>query len=88
MEMLVFTLCNDISLSVPLFLSKKYDLNFQDALVELPLKELFSVDFQNYTEAIRDATKKMAQSTMSLLHVDNILIKFGLIAILLNCSSF
>ena len=60
------------------FLRKKYDLNFQDALVELPLKELFSVDFQNYTEAIRDATKKMAQSTMSLLHVDNILIKFGL----------
>ena len=39
---------------------------------------MFSVDFQNYTEAIRDATKKMAQSTMSLLHVDNILIKFGL----------
>ncbi len=57
---------------------KKCNLDFQNSLKQLPLKKLFSVDFQNYTEAIRDATIKMAQSTMSLLHVDDVLINFGL----------
>ncbi len=58
--------------------SRKHVLNLHDILEEIPLKRLFSVDFQNYTEAIRDATIKMAQSTMSLLHIDDVLIKFGL----------
>ncbi len=57
---------------------RKFVLDFQNALEELPLKRLFSVEFQNYPEAIRDATIKMAQSTMSLLHIDDVLIKFGL----------
>ena len=42
------------------------------------LKELFAVDFDNYKQAIRDAATKMAQSTMSLLHLDDVMIKFGL----------
>ncbi len=67
----------NIKISKKIF-RKKSVLRFNDALEELPLKGLFSVDFQNYKEAIRDATIKMAQSTMSLLHIEDVLIKFGL----------
>lgn len=78
------TLIQDVNILSPgkylsIKISKdKNELDFQNALGELPLRELFSVDFENYTEAIRDATIKMAQSTLSLLHIDNVLIKFGL----------
>ena len=42
------------------------------------LKVLFSVEFDNYKDAIRDAATKMAQSIMSMLHLDDVMINFGL----------
>ena len=58
--------------------SSEYILQTKNIVKSTNLKELFAVDFDNYKLAIRDAATKMAQSTMSLLHLDDVMIKFGL----------
>ena len=58
--------------------SSEYSLQTKNIVKSTNLKELFAVDFDNYKQAIRDAATKMAQSTMSLLHLDDVMIKFGL----------
>ena len=58
--------------------SSEYSLETKNIVKSTNLKELFAVDFDNYKQAIRDAATKMAQSTMSLLHLDDVMIKFGL----------
>ena len=58
--------------------SSEYILQTKNIVKSTNLKELFAVDFDNYKQAIRDAATKMAQSTMSLLHLDDVMIKFGL----------
>ena len=42
------------------------------------LKEQFSVVFDNYKVAVRDAAVRIAQSTMSMLHLDDVMINFSL----------
>jgi hypothetical protein len=58
--------------------SSEYCLDTKNIVKSANLKTLFSVEFDNYKDAIRDAATKMAQSTMSLLHLDDVIIKFGL----------
>ena len=42
------------------------------------MKEQFSVVFDNYKDAVRDAAMRIAQSTMSMLYLDDVMISFGL----------
>ena len=56
----------------------KYLLETKNIVKSTDLKALFSVKFDNYKDAIRDAATKMAQSTMSMLYLDDVMIKFGL----------
>ena len=42
------------------------------------LNEIFQMDFEDYTKAIRDAAKKIAQSTVSLIQLEDVFIQFGL----------
>ena len=58
--------------------SPTYLLQTKNVVKSMDLKSLFSVEFDNYKDAIRDAATKMAQSTMSMLHLENVMIKFGL----------
>jgi len=67
----------EISMKKKMF-SSEYFLETKNIVKSTNLKELFAVDFDNYKQAIRDAATKMAQSTMSLLHLDDVMIKFGL----------
>jgi hypothetical protein len=56
----------------------KHILSSKNIVKHSNLKQKFDVQFDNYKDAIRSATQKMAHSTMSLLHLDDVLIKFGL----------
>ena len=58
--------------------SPTYHLETKNVVKSVDLKSLFSVEFDNYKDAIRDAATKMAQSTMSMLHLEDVMIKFGL----------
>jgi asparagine synthetase B (glutamine-hydrolysing) len=42
------------------------------------LNEMFRMDFDDYTKAIRDAAKKIAESTVSLIQLEDVFIQFGL----------
>ena len=59
-------------------LSSKYLLTTKNIVKSSNLKEIFAVKFESYEQAIRDATAKMSQSTISFLHLDDVMIKFGL----------
>ena len=58
--------------------ASEYSLETNNVVKSANLKTLFSVKFDNYKDAIRDAAAKMAQSTMSMLHLDDVMINFGL----------
>ena len=47
-------------------------------IIHQPLKEKFVENFTSYPETLIDATRKLYASTMSLLHLDDIHINFGL----------
>ena len=67
----------EISMKKKMF-SSEYFLGTKNIVKSTNLKKLFEVDFDNYEQAIRDAATKMAQSTISLLNLDDVMIKFGL----------
>ena len=67
----------EMKIKTGLFSSKTY-LQAKNYIKTSNLKKTFDVEFESYEQAIRDATTKLAQSTMSLLHLDDVLIKFGL----------
>ena len=58
--------------------ASKYSLETENIVKSVNLKGFFSVEFDTYKDAIRDAAAKMAQSTMSMLHLDDVMINFGL----------
>jgi hypothetical protein len=58
--------------------NSKYVLSSKNIVKHSNLKQKFDVQFDSYKGAIRSATQNMARSTMSLLHLDDVLIKFGL----------
>lgn len=58
--------------------SSEYLLETKNIVKSTNLKAMFSVEFDNYKDAIRDAATKMAQSTMSMLYLDDVMINFGL----------
>jgi len=60
------------------FLSSRKTLQTKNYVKTTNLKRAFAMKFESYEQAIRDATTKLAQSTVSLLHLDDVLIKFGL----------
>ena len=67
----------EVSLNKKL-LSSAYYLETKNIIKETNLKELFSVAFDNYKDSIRDAAMKIAQSIMSMLYLDEVMINFGL----------
>ena len=67
----------EIKLSKGIF-SSTTKLQSKKIIKSKDLKELFATKYDNYNQAIRDAAVKMAQSTMSLLYLEGVLIKFGL----------
>ena len=58
--------------------SSAYLLETKNIVKSSDLKQTFAVKFDKYEQAIRDAATRMAQSTMSLLDIDDVMIKFGL----------
>ena len=58
--------------------SSKYSLATKNIIKSSNLKETFAVEFGSYEQAIRDTATKMSQSTISFLHLDDVMIKFGL----------
>lgn len=58
--------------------SSAYLLETKNIVKSANLKQAFAIQFENYQLAIRDAATRMAQSTLSLLEIDDVMIKFGL----------
>ena len=58
--------------------SSAYLLETKNIVKSSNLKQAFAIQFENYQLAIRDAATRMAQSTLSLLDIDDVMIKFGL----------
>ena len=58
--------------------SSAYLLETKNIVKSTNLKQAFAIQFENYPLAIRDAATRMAQSTLSLLDIDDVMIKFGL----------
>ena len=58
--------------------SSSHSLETKSIVKSSDLKQAFAVKFDNYQSAIRDAATRMAQSTLSLLEIDDVMIKFGL----------
>ena len=67
----------EVSLNKKL-LSSAYYLETKNIIKSTNLRELFSVAFDNYIDSIRDAAMKIAQSIMSMLYLDEVMINFGL----------
>jgi len=47
-------------------------------MVHIPLKQIFLQDLSSYSSALVDSTRKFYSSTMSLIHLENVHINFGL----------
>ena len=67
----------EIQLKKKLFSSRRV-LQTKNYIKSSYLKQIFNVKFKNYKQAIRDAATTLAQSTISILHIEEVLIKFGL----------
>ena len=67
----------EIKLSKGIF-SSTIKLQSKNIIKSKDLKDIFTMKYDNYNQAIRDAASKMAQATISLLKLDGVLVKFGL----------
>ncbi len=60
-------------------ISEKDSIEMQKSIVKSKnLNEMFQMDFEDYTTAIRDVAKKIVQSTVSLIQLEDVSIQFGL----------
>ena len=67
----------EIKMKTSIF-SSEIVLDIKNIVKSSNLNQAFAVKFDSYELAIRDAATRMAQSTLSLLDIDDVMIKFGL----------